>query len=146
MSIKFHQANSPQELVDYLNDIVLSTQLSIPVMGLHGKTLILDISTITFSDPSGAGLSPAEIVAQINNVVADAAALRNYGRAQSPSPQVQLAIVKAGTTIQPSGTANPILGFSTTTARQVGSNAVLPANIIQITSDASGSRFTAFHA
>ena len=145
MAILFKQLNSAQEMADYLNDIVLSKQLSMPVLGLHGKTLILGATTVTFADASGAGLSPAQIVTQINAAVAGAASARNYGHAQSPGPQAQVAIVKATTVVQNTGTANSILGFSTTAAVTVGANAVAKADIIAITSDAMGARFTVVH-
>jgi len=146
MATKFKQLNSAQEVIDYLNDIVLSKQLSSLVMGLHGLTLILDAAPVTFADATGAGLTPPQIVAQINAAVATAAALRNYGHAQSPGPQFQLALVKATVVVSNLGTANALLGFPTGASVTVGANAVTAANVIQILSDANGARYTVFHA
>lgn len=144
MAIVFKQFNSAQELVDYLNDIVLTKSLPMKVMGLNGLTLILTSGTTTFADVSGEGLTLVEVVAQINAVVAGAAVLRNYGHMQSP-PQSQVAIIKAAEVLDKDGTANALLGLPTAADRTVGANAVVKADIVQITSDANGSRFSVFH-
>src|SRR5512137_1845935 len=89
-----------QELLDYLNDIVVGKPIE-PTLNLDTLTLILDATTVTFV---GTALTPNQIVTQINAVVAGAASLRNYGLA-SP-PRSQLAIVKAATVVQVTGTAN----------------------------------------
>jgi len=145
MAIKSKQFNSHQELTDYLNDIVLTKNLSMPFRNLDGLTVILDSNTVTFADASGEGLSPAAIVTQINAVVAGAAVLRNYGHAQSPGPQVQVALVKPTMVIDKDGTANALLGLPTAADKTVGSAAVAKANIIDITSDGQGSRYTVWH-
>jgi len=144
MAIVFKQFNSAQELVDYLNDIVLTKNLPMKVMGLAGLTLILTAGTVTFVDATGEGLTLVQIVTQINAVVAGAAVLRNYGHMQSP-PQGQVALIKAAQVIDKDGTANSLLGLSTAADVTIGANAVAKTDIAQITSDANGSRFSVFH-
>lgn len=133
------QFQTPGELLDYLNDAVVSKPLDGP-LNLDSLTLILDSTTVTFS---GTALTPNQIVAQINAAVAGAAELRNYGR--TPPFGVQLAIVKPAVVVQNTGTANALLGFSTTAAHTVGANAVAKANIVDIEIDVQGRVFHVIH-
>lgn len=127
-----------QELLDYLNGIVLSRDLQ-PTLDLNGLTLILDASTVTFV---GNGLTPNQVVAQINAVVAGAATLRNYGQA-SP-PRSMLALIKAAMVVQTSGTANALLGLPTSgAAPTVGANAVAKVDVLSVTEFAN--RYSVIH-
>lgn len=140
MAIKGRQFAHLQELLDYLNGIVLSKELS-PRLDLDGLTLIINDGgdhTVTFV---GSSLTLNAIVVQINTVVAGAASLKNYGQA-SP-PRSMLAFVLAGLIVKTTGTANALLGLSTTAAKTVGATAVAATDVIQITECLN--RFTVIH-
>jgi len=137
MAVTGRQFNHIQELLDYLNGVVLSRDLS-QTLDLDGLTLILTGGTTTFS---GNGLTPNQIVAQINAAVSGAASLRNVGTA-SP-PRSKLAFILAGQVIDKDGTANSFLGLSTTADVTVGATAVVKADIISITEFTN--RFTVIH-
>jgi hypothetical protein len=127
-----------QELLDYLNDVIVGQPLT-PTLDLDGLTLILGATTITFV---GHALTPNQIVVQINAAVATAASLRNYG--QSSPPQSRLAIVRPTTVVQTTGTANALLGLPTSGAAPVvGADAVAHTDIIQITEIVG--RYTVVH-
>jgi hypothetical protein len=122
--------NHLQELIDYINDIVLSKQLP-PTLDLDGLTVIINDGsdlTVTFS---GTALTPNAVVAQINAVKAGAASLRNYG--QFAPSQSKLAFILDTLIVKHTGTANEILGLSTTGAVTVGANAIPKADIVAVT-------------
>jgi hypothetical protein len=129
-----------EELVDYLNDIARGKLLpaSSRVYGLDGLTLIINDGvadrTVTFADADGTGLLPKEILAQIAaahaNLGSPNVGFRNYGHAAPP--RVALAVLTSGYTVDKDGTANTILGFSTTADKVVGANAVASANIVAV--------------
>lgn len=52
--------------------ISVGSQLKSPIYGLHGLKLVFTapIGTVTFSDPTGAGLTPQQVVAQIKTAIA----------------------------------------------------------------------------
>jgi len=111
--------NDPLALQDYLNGALLSKPLNKVVTGLHGLTLQIRAgnTTITtmFSDPTGAGLSPKQILDAVlatDPKLAAAVVLKSYGYTHSSSPQ--LALVGIGYKLLGAGTANPILGFPNT--------------------------------
>jgi hypothetical protein len=138
MAIIGRQFAHLQELLDYLNDLVVGLPLQ-PTLDLDGLTLILGATTVTFV---GTALTPNQIVDQINTVVTAAASIRNYG--QSSPPQSRLAIVKGTTTVQTSGTANALLGLPTSgTAPVVGANAVANADVVAVTEFAG--HYTVLH-
>jgi hypothetical protein len=142
--------DSIQEMTDYLNDVVLSGPLGERVLGLHGKTLIINDGgadrVVTFSDPTGVGLTPNQIRQQIYDThsgLQGAVELRNYRVAVPPTPQI--AIVTVAYYVKATGTANALLGFSTTSDTTVGDSAVAQADIITIQSDESGNKFSLVH-
>ena len=134
--------NNPTELVDFLNGAISSKPLTgaayRSLFGLDGLTLIIydgssDI-TITFSDPTNAGLSPADILAQIRatNNALSVVKLRSYGE----SPQRPILVVDTeGFIVRGAGTANTILGFSGSDATVVE---ITTTDIIKITASISG--------
>lgn len=135
--------DSLRGLLDYLDDIVVGEKpLPERSHGLDGKTLIINNGadvTVTFS---GDSLSPIEVVSQINAAVADAATLRSpgYGVTQS-----YLAFDTPTHVIKHTGTANAVLGLSTSNDATVGASAVAPANIVSVTPDGSGNKLTVIH-
>ncbi len=72
------------------------------VMGLHGLTLIVRTTTVTFSDATGAGLTLAQIKTAVQ-AVAGVTASWSSGR-------LMLKHV-SGVTVDKDGTANSIFGF-----------------------------------
>lgn len=149
MAYTGRQFDSLPELVDYLNDIVLSKALGEKVLGLHGKTFIVNDGggdrVATFSDPNGAGLTPNQIRDQIYAAHASlqTVEMRNYRSSVPPTPRV--AIVTPTHIVRSIGTANTLLGFSTTTDVTVGANAVAKADIVSIDSDEGGNKFSLVH-
>jgi hypothetical protein len=150
MAYTAKQFDTSQELVDYLNDLVQGAPLPLKVYGLDGLTLIVNPAgtprEVTFDDSSGVGLSPREIIAQMEDVNADmvgVAALRSY-RHTTP-PAYRLTFTLAGDIVDKDGTANSILGFSTSGDSTVGANAVALADIVIITTDEGGNKFTIVH-
>jgi|WetSurMetagenome_2_1015567.scaffolds.fasta_scaffold109301_2 hypothetical protein len=111
--------NDPVALQDYLNGVVLGAPLQPRTFGLDGLTFVINVTgvgdvTTTFADIANEGLSPKAILdavlesASLEGVVA----LRNYGYSNPKNPQ--LAISGDGNSISKDGTANVILGFSST--------------------------------
>lgn len=130
-----------QELLDYLNDVLLSRELQ-PTLDLNGLTLIVNDGadkTVTFA---ANGMTPNQIVTAINAVKAGAVTLRNYGQA-SP-PMSRLAFILATLKVKSTGTANALLGLPTSGGDiTVGANAVAKADIAAITEFAG--RYTVVH-
>lgn len=150
MAFSLKQFDTAQEMVDYLNDVVQSKSLGLVVPGLHGLTLLLTpvgtVRTVTFVDADGSGLSPAEIVAQIEAENADlvgTVAIRNY-RATTP-PSYRVTFISAGDLVDKDGTANSIFGFPTAADATVGANSVAIADLAAITTDEGGNKFTVVH-
>jgi hypothetical protein len=154
-TVTVKQFNLAQEVADYLNDIVLTKALTTKTYGLHGLTLLINDTvndyTVTFDDPTDQGLNPAEIVHQINTAeipgplyLTGCATIRNYGHMTAPL-QVYVVFAKENYVIDQHGTANAALGLSTTADLTVGANAVAKADIVAITSDAAGVRYTILH-
>jgi hypothetical protein len=150
MAFILRQFDTPKEAVDYLNDVVQGKPLGVKVAGLHNKTLILTpvgtVRTVTFADASGEGLSPTEIVAQIeatNGELVGTVALRSY-RPTVP-PTYRLTFHSDGDLVDKDGTANAILGFDTAADATVGANAVAIADIVTFSADEGGNKFTVVH-
>jgi hypothetical protein len=150
MTYALKQFDTAQEMVDYLNDVVQGAPLPLKVYGLDGLTLIVNPAgtprTVTFADTDGVGLSPREVIAQMEDVNADmvgVAALRSY-RHTTP-PVYQLTFTKVGDIVDKDGTANSILGFGVAADSTVGANAVALADIVVITTDEGGNKFTIVH-
>lgn len=150
MAYTLKQFDNGQEMMDYMNGVVQSKPLGAKVTGLHGKTLIVTpvstARTVTFSDASGAGLTPTEIVAQIEDENADlvgTVAVRNYRHGTPPS--YRLTFTEDGDVVDKDGTANSILGFGTAADSTVGTAAVALADIATVTSNEAGNKFTVIH-
>ena len=150
MAYTLKQFDTGQEMMDYMNGVVQSKPLGAVVTGLHDKTLIVtpaaSARTVTFADASGAGLTPTEIIAQIEDENADlvgVAAIRNY-RHGTP-PRYLLTFTEAGDVVDKDGTANAILGFDTDADSTVGDAAIALADIATVTSNEAGNKFTVIH-
>lgn len=150
MTYALKQFDTAQEMVDYLNDVVQGDPLPLKVYGLDGLTLIVTPAgtprTVTFDDSAGVGLSPKEILTQMEDVNADmvgVAALRSY-RHTTPLAY-RLTFTAAGDIVDKDGTANSVLGFSAAADSTVGANAVALADIVVITTDEGGNKFTIVH-
>jgi hypothetical protein len=148
MPYTLRQFDTAEEAVDYLNNVVQGKPLPLKIMGLHGLTLKVNpagtLRTVTFSDPTGAGLTTKEVIAQIEAVNADMvgiAAFRNYRAGQT----FHLTFHSAGDVIDKTGTANPVLGFPSAADTTVGANAVALADIASFATDESGNKFTVVH-
>ena len=143
-----------EELTDYLNDVAKGKPLlaGSRVFGLHGLTLIINDGaadrTVTFSDATGYGLLPKEILDQIHathaSLVSPHVGFRNYGHAAPP--RVTLSVFTASYAIKNSGTSNVVLGFPVAPAASVtvGANAVVKANIVSVTRE-EGNRISVLH-
>jgi len=143
MAYKGRSFDSIYELVDYLNDVVVGGRSLQPVTrNLDGKTLKINDGTLKTVTFSGYELTPKEIIDQINAVVAGAASLKNYGHGTCAP---NLAFLTAGLIIDKTGTANSIFGLSTTADVTVGANAIAKADIISITPDEGGNKFSVVH-
>lgn len=79
------------------------------ILGLHGLTLIFNTpsATVTFSDPTGVGLSVQDIATQITTVASTLKVgyYNGYMRIIEISPS-------GGVVLDSAGTANTIFGFS----------------------------------
>lgn len=120
MAYTAREFDNLQEATDYLNGVVLgkSVHLNKPIYGLHGLTLIINDGaadrTVTFADATGVGLTPKEILNQIQATHANlvsSTSIRNYGHVVPP--QGHIALVTATYSVDKDGTANTILGFDT---------------------------------
>ena len=139
MAVYGRQFNHLQELLDYLNDVLVSKDLE-PTLDLDGLELEFNAGTVTFD---GNGLTPNQIVEQINDQLSNTfVTLRNYGL--SSPPRSKLAIIKVSEVLKTSGTANALLGLPTTGDDiTIGSNPKVKAEIISITENTN--RFTVLH-
>lgn len=146
MAFATRSFDSPQELVDYLNDLILSKPLTVRISGLDSLTLDINDGadkTVTFVD-SGDGLSLAQVVSQINAVAAGFVSLRDYGHNTAPQ-QKNLVFIKDGGVVKDSGTANALLGLPTSGGNQtVGGSAVAKADIVSVV-HADGERYVVIH-
>jgi len=137
----YHTFSSPAELIDFLNGAIVGLPLPSLVFGLHGLTLVVNDGladrTVTFSDPSGFGLSPFVILTQVQVVHANLAnvKLRSYGL----SPQNWQLVLDAQGYAVKAGTANVVLGWpaGATTVNQISSTDIIHVT----TSIASGPKY-----
>ena len=145
MAYKGQTFDSLQELLDYLNDVVVGRRALKPkIYDLNGKTLKINDGTLKTVTFSGSELTPKDVVEQINTQTsAGTATLRNPGHGVG---QPYLAFASAGDVIDKTGTANSSLGLPTGADTTVGANAVVQADIVAITPDESGNKFTVVHA
>jgi hypothetical protein len=107
MAQRFIEASTLQSLEFILNGGVVGgvnvVNISGRMMDLHGKTLIVNSVTVTFSDPTGQGLTYQQVKLAIEAVVAGTTVSFVDGR---------LAIRHAtGVTVGGLGTANAVFGF-----------------------------------
>jgi hypothetical protein len=140
MGYVIKQFNDVNALQDYLNGVVLGGPLPPIVYGLDGLTLVIKPTqgqniTVTFSDTSNKGLSPANILAAVlgTSGMAGYASLVNHGYSNPKSPQ--LAITGASLQVLNTGTANSILGFPATTTTVTP---VVKASIVDIQVNPTG--------
>jgi len=115
MSIKLVRCETNTDVEHFLSGgITGGVQIvgSRPVVGLHGLTLEFTnpVGTVSFSDPTGAGLYPKDIKTQIE---ADVAALKADFR--NNRLQLIVAALTSAVKLKPIGTANAIFGFSRST-------------------------------
>lgn len=150
MAYVLKQFDTGQEMMDYMNGVVRGRSLATTVYGLHGLTLLVTPAavqrTVTFSDAGNQGLTPLEIIAQIEDENADlvgVVALRSYRHTTPPS--YHLAFTSDGDVVDKDGTANAILGFGTAADATVGASAVALADIGAVTSNEAGNKFTVIH-
>ncbi len=135
-------AGTPVTLTRYLNG-AKETPAQFSSLPIGAKTLIFSApaATVTFSGAANAVLDIADIVAEINATVGLTGIASFEQHQQYPQPSVRVAFGgvvlrrTAGFTIASTGTANELLGFSTT-ADTVSAGDVTAANIIAFT-DAS---------
>lgn len=150
MAFTLRQFDTAKEMVDYLNDVVLSKPLQGTIYGLHGLTLIIDAGsgaqTVTFADASGAGLSLQDIVTQIEAAHASLVGVTGFRQYRPTTPHTrQMVFAGAGHVIDKDGTANSAFGFNTAADSTVGASAVALADIASITTDEGGNKFTVVH-
>jgi len=130
-----------QEMVDYMNGVVVGKKLIKKVYGLNGLTLIINNGvdrTVVFADATGGGLSAKDIYTQIYAVATNLAVLRDYGG--SPTSPA-LAVVRDTNIVKGSGTANAILGFAAVDAPVT---ALVQANIVTVFRN-EGNRYHLIH-
>jgi hypothetical protein len=121
--------DNPQELVDYLNDVIVGSPVGHGPFNLDGLKITIDGSEVTFS---GTELRWPAVVAQINAVKAGAATLRNYGHQSPGNPR--LTFTTPTHVLLGSGagaTANPLLGLPGADTT-VGANAVALADVLTV--------------
>ena len=145
MPYKTTIVDNAQELDDTLNGAVISTKhLKGRTFGLNGLTLIVQDGTsdrtVTFVDANNAGLTPKQIITAIHavtNLVSPNVVLRNYGH-NTPARN-QIAIVTQTYIVRQGGTANTILGFSTSADKTVTEK--VQANLVSVFKSDEGNRF-----
>ena len=108
----YRSFNNSTELMDCLNGAVTGNPLPTKVTGLHGLTLVINDGsadrTVIFADATGAGLSPAAILAQVRAAHANLSVvqMKTYGHVKEP----QLVLATIGYSSK-AGTANALLGW-----------------------------------
>lgn len=147
MAYVLKQFDTAQEVTDYLNGVVQGKPVGVKVLGLHGLTLKVNpagsLRTVTFADASGVGLSPKEVLDQIEAVNADMVGVATFRAYRTAS--YKLTFIGDSDVVDKTGTANALLGFSTDADTTVGANAVALADIAVITTDEGGNKFTVVH-
>lgn len=113
MSLKVYEFDTTKEMEFFLQGGVRGGKVVVNqwgrLYGLHGKTLIFTTpaATITFSDPTGAGLTYEAISDQIR---ATATTLFVFWR--DKIMHIQMATPTAAVVVDKDGTANSTFGFS----------------------------------
>lgn len=115
------EGRTKDELLIQLNGGVQGNKnLAGLVYGLHGLTLITTTPnfTVTFSDASNAGLTIQQICTAINAVTTPKIAFPLFSNTSDPTRQSFLTLIdgSGGIVVSKDGTANTILGFSTSAA------------------------------
>lgn len=125
-----------QEYVDFREGYILSSPLDTAIVTLNGKTVIIDAGagdlTTTFV---GTSLTPAQVVAQINAVVAGAAVLRAYDYGASQGTSRVIVFATSTHIIKSTGTANGDLGLSVLANSIPGAVVVTQAQVERIVGD-----------
>lgn len=142
MAHNFIEAPTLQALKLVLNGGVLSGRAVVDgtgkMMGLHGLTLIINTTTVTFSDPTGAGLSYTAVRAAIEAVATGVTVTFSAGR--------MVLAHASGVTVDKDGTANTIFGFDKN-ADTVGTAYAFPAGTApRVVSIAPGAREDSYFA
>lgn len=127
---------SLDELIDFMQDYVITRELKISNPQFTGLTVIINPAgagnqTITF----GTATSPVDMVAAINAIVPGAAELRAYGHAAYGGVTHAIAFVNPNHVIQISGTANALLGLSTAVTSTPMTSVVTPGQVVEIIID-----------
>lgn len=110
-----------EHVLDYLNGSVFGSANLADGADVDGLTLIINNGTsdvtVTFAPAKGRNWTAAEIADQINNTagLAGVASIANKTRAMGQSLDLRLRIMgDPNHTVKSTGTANSVLGFSTT--------------------------------
>lgn len=113
MAIRIREFGKLDEAENFLRGGVSGGQVlkAGRVLGLHGLTLTVNSDDITFSDPSGEGLSGTTIAAAIEDATTGIVAFFRAG-----ALHLVEAAPSSGVTVAETGSANPVLGFSSSTA------------------------------
>lgn len=109
---------SEQDITDYLNDTKIRGPFRTSGLAVGGKTLIFStpVATVTFTGVVGATRTLAEIIAQVEGAVSgmDVSARTVNSSAGQGIRQLLAFLRDGGFTLSSTGTANALLGFSTT--------------------------------
>jgi hypothetical protein len=116
MALKIYEFDTVKEMEFFLRGGITGGKVAHKngrIHGLHGRTLVLTApaATVTFADPTGAGLTLAEVATQIHAVAA--AVSVNW---LSGALGLVMTTPTAAVVLSASGTANTIFGFSNSTS------------------------------
>jgi hypothetical protein len=116
-----HIFTNEQELTNFLNGALIGIENLAQGAEVDGLTFIVDVGsgekTTTFTPAKSRPWTAAEIVAKINATVSGLAQAysRNYPNHQMRGVDQRILLVNDGSlTVKSTGTANALLGFSTT--------------------------------
>jgi hypothetical protein len=127
---------TPGEMLDFLNDVLIGTQPITGPLNVNGLTLIINATTVTLVGTKTLN----QIVAAVNTAMSGQfAEIRNYGR--TPPYGSFLAIAKATAVVDKDGTANALFGLPTAADYTVGAAAIVKAKLIDMEIDHTGRIF-----
>lgn len=113
--------NTVEQLVNFLNGVVIGGQNLVQGAAVDGLTLVVDIGggdvTVTFTPAKSRPWTAQEIAAKINASIAGIARVysRNYDNPYLAGGDQRILLERDGAlTVKTTGTANALLGFSTT--------------------------------
>lgn len=115
MSLHFFRFENSADVEHFLNGGITGGKEVVRggnVLGLDGLTLVFNApaGTVTFSDPSGAGLSPQEIKTEVETTIATLKVTFKDGRIRFIHAALSSAV-----NLDLTGTANTLFGFSDAT-------------------------------